>query len=146
MPPKRPADNNKESEEKRKRVDESLNMDNRGIQNRYLAPALRSNFLVTSQLRKFLIPKKKRIHGWSKQYFLSVSQSLAGEQNPVPGRLFHSSSLPIDCKVSDKVRAKIWALEFIDFGVLNLLILGSCFQTRFLKTSLKLPFKQLIQH
>ena len=47
-----------------------------------------------------------------------VNQSLAGEQNLVPGRIFHSSSLPIDCKVSDKVQAKIWANEFIDFVVL----------------------------
>ena len=52
------------------------------------------------------------------QSVFCVSQSLAGEQNPVPGRIFHSSSLPIDCKVSDKVRAKIWANDFIDFGVL----------------------------
>ena len=52
------------------------------------------------------------------QSVFCVSQSLAGEQNPVPGRIFHSSSLPIDCRVSDKVRSKIWANEFIDFGVL----------------------------
>lgn len=36
----------------------------------------------------------------------------------MPGRIFHSCSLPIDCKVSDRVRAKIWANEYIDFGVL----------------------------
>ena len=90
---------------------------NRGIQNCCLALALRGSLPVTNQLRKLLTPKKKT-NSLVEQAVFSVSQSLAGEQNPVPGKLFHSSSLPIDCKVSDKVQAKIWANEFIDFGVL----------------------------
>lgn len=48
----------------------------------------------------------------------NVKQSLAGEPHPLPGKIFNSCSLPIDCRVSGKIRAKIWANEYIDFGVL----------------------------
>ena len=44
---------------------------------------------------------------------------LSGEHlSAMPETLFSSPSLPIDARVSDKVRGKIWNNEFIDFGVL----------------------------
>lgn len=45
-----------------------------------------------------------------------VGQSIAGEATPVPGRIFSFTNLPINSKVSDKVRAKIWAHEYIDLS------------------------------
>lgn len=150
MPPKRAADNNRESEEKRQRVDDSLNVEN-NLQNTAdpaltISPALIETLVsrVADEVTRRLQPRhaeplpgtsseeqpsspkpaqevadpQEKTNSLVEQAVFSVSQSLAGEQNPVPGRLFHSSSLPIDCKVSDKVRAKIWANEFIDFGVL----------------------------
>ena len=36
----------------------------------------------------------------------------------VPGQLFESVGLPVDVRVSDKLRAKIWNAEFIEFGSL----------------------------
>ena len=36
----------------------------------------------------------------------------------VPGQCFQSVSLPVDARVSDKLREKIWKDEFIDFGCL----------------------------
>ena len=150
MPPKRAAENNRESEEKRQRVDDSLNVEN-NLQNTAdpaltISPALIETLVsrVADEVTRRLQPQhteplpgtsseeqpsspkpaqevadpQEKTNSLVEQAVFSVSQSLAGEQNPVPGRLFHSSSLPIDCKVSDKVRAKIWANEFIDFGVL----------------------------
>ncbi|CAH3028687.1 unnamed protein product [Porites evermanni] len=38
--------------------------------------------------------------------------------NPVPGQLFQSVSLPVDARLSEKVRAKIWKDEYVDFGSL----------------------------
>ena len=35
-----------------------------------------------------------------------------------PTHIFQSSALPIDARVSDKIRGKIWANEYIDFGLL----------------------------
>ena len=70
------------------------------------------------------------------QAVFSVSQSLAGEQNPVPGRLLHSSVYQLTVRFQIKYEPRS--------GQMNLLILGSCFHTRFSKTTLKLRFKQLI--
>ena len=41
----------------------------------------------------------------------------------LPGRLIlfkslHSADVPIDANVSPKIKTKIWAHEFIDFGIL----------------------------
>ena len=57
------------------------------------------------------------------QSLVAATQSaLSGELpviNPVlPAQLFSSPSLPIDARVSDKLRSKIWNNEFIEFGVL----------------------------
>ena len=41
-----------------------------------------------------------------------------GPTQPLPDQLFVSSSLPLDARVSDKVRAKIWNNKYIDFGTL----------------------------
>ena len=38
--------------------------------------------------------------------------------NPVPGQLFQSVSLPVDARLSEKIRAKIWKDEYVDFGSL----------------------------
>ena len=51
-----------------------------------------------------------------------TQSALSGELpviNPVlPTQLFSSPSLPIDARVSDKLRSKIWNNEFIEFGAL----------------------------
>ena len=48
---------------------------------------------------------------------------------PVPGQCFQSVSLPLDARVSDKLRGKIWKDEFIDFGSLLVnLVLANRFQ------------------
>ena len=38
--------------------------------------------------------------------------------NPVPGQLFQSVSLPVNARLSEKIRAKIWKVEYVDFGSL----------------------------
>ena len=38
--------------------------------------------------------------------------------NPAPGQLFHSVSLSKDARLSEKIRAKIWKDEYVDFGSL----------------------------
>lgn len=52
----------------------------------------------------------------------AVQKNLTGEtigaRQPIPDQLFVSSSLPLDARVSDKIRAKIWNEEYIDFGTL----------------------------
>lgn len=49
---------------------------------------------------------------------LSTTQtSLSGEAQ-VSTQLFSSPSLPIDARVSEKLRAKIWNNEFFDFSAL----------------------------
>ena len=52
----------------------------------------------------------------------TVQTTLTGEnlgpKQPLPDQLFVSSSLPLDARVSDKVRAKIWNNEYVDFGTL----------------------------
>ena len=52
----------------------------------------------------------------------AVQSALSGELpviNPVlPTQLFSSPSLPIDARISDKLRSKIWNNEFIEFGAL----------------------------
>ena len=149
MPPKRPAETTKESEEKRQCEDES-NMDS-VIQTAAgpaltIRPALIETLVsrVADEVTRRLQPQnadplpgpssegqpprhepapavadpQDKTKSLVEQTVSCVSQSLAGEQDPVPGRIFHSCSLPIDCKVSDKVRAKIWANEYTDFGVL----------------------------
>ena len=51
-----------------------------------------------------------------------VQQTLTGEtigpRQAIPDQLFVSSSLPLDARVSDKIKAKIWNHEYIDFGTL----------------------------
>ena len=57
----------------------------------------------------------------------SVSSELTGlppqvlpcVQPQVPGQLFNSVALPVDARVSDKIRAKIWNHEYVDFGSLH---------------------------
>ena len=34
----------------------------------------------------------------------------------IPGQLFQSVSLPVDARLSDKLRTKIWGQEYVDFG------------------------------
>ena len=52
----------------------------------------------------------------------AVQQNLTGETigpgQPIPDQLFVSSSLPLDARVPDKIKAKIWNEEYIDFGTL----------------------------
>ena len=50
----------------------------------------------------------------------AVQKNLTGETVPkaVPDQLFISSSLPVDARVTDKIRAKICNQEYIDFGTL----------------------------
>ena len=52
----------------------------------------------------------------------AVQKNLTGEtigpRQPIPDQFFVSSSLPLDAHVSDKIRAKIWNEEYIDFGTL----------------------------
>ena len=43
---------------------------------------------------------------------------LVSASNPVPGQLFQSVSLPVDARLSEKIRAKIWKDEYVDFGSL----------------------------
>ena len=59
---------------------------------------------------------------------LSTTQtSLSGEAQ-VPTQLFSSPSLPIDARVSEKLRAKIWNNEFFDF---NALLSNPIFEDRY---------------
>jgi hypothetical protein len=44
--------------------------------------------------------------------------ALSGERPTLPSQIFQSISLPIDSRVSAKVRAKIWNREYVDFGTL----------------------------
>ena len=52
----------------------------------------------------------------------AVQKNLTGEtigpRQPIPDQLFASSDLPLDARVSDKIRAKIWNEEYINFGTL----------------------------
>ena len=51
----------------------------------------------------------------------SIHSHLTGELNPpssLPSSLFTSSALPVDARVSEKLKSKIWANEYIDFGSL----------------------------
>ena len=50
-----------------------------------------------------------------------IHNHLTGELNPpsdLPSSLFTSSALPVDVRVSEKIKTKIWANEYIDFGSL----------------------------
>ena len=55
---------------------------------------------------------------------VNVSAALTGlmpqvsASNPVPGQLFQSVSLPVNARLSEKIRAKIWKVEYIDIGSL----------------------------
>ena len=44
--------------------------------------------------------------------------STSKEPPPIPGHCLQSVSLPVDARVSDKLREKIWKDEIIDFGCL----------------------------
>jgi len=52
----------------------------------------------------------------------AVQKNLTGDtigpRQPIPDQLFISSSLPLDARVSNKIRAKIWNGEYTDFGTL----------------------------
>ena len=48
----------------------------------------------------------------------NLTGETVGPRQPIPDQLFVSSSLPLDARVSDKIRAKIWNEEYIDFGTL----------------------------
>ena len=56
------------------------------------------------------------------QSVANAAHSLTGlaVQAPLetPGQLFQSAGLPVDARVSEKLRAKIWSNEYIDFGSL----------------------------
>ena len=56
------------------------------------------------------------------QSVANAANSLTGlaVQAPLemPGQLFQSAGLPVDARVSEKLRAKIWSNEYIDFGSL----------------------------
>ena len=144
MPPERPAETTKESEEMRQHVDKRFNTES-DCQTT-AGPALIETLVskVADEDTRCLQPQNAELlpgpsseeqpprhepaqevsdpHDKTKslveQIVFCFRQSLAGEQTPVPGIIFHSCSLPIDCKVSDKVRVKICASEYIDFGVL----------------------------
>ena len=47
-----------------------------------------------------------------------LSGDVSFQLNTLPTKMFTSSSLPIDARVSTKLRAKILAHEFVDFGAL----------------------------
>ena len=50
-----------------------------------------------------------------------IHNHLTGELNPysdLPSSLFTSSALPVDVRVLEKIKTKIWANEYIDFGSL----------------------------
>ena len=49
---------------------------------------------------------------------LSTTQASLSGESQVPTELFSSPSLPIDARVSEKLRAKIWNNEFFDFSAL----------------------------
>lgn len=49
---------------------------------------------------------------------LSTTQASLSGESQVPTELFSSPSLPIDARVSEKLRAKIWNNEFFDFSSL----------------------------
>ena len=58
------------------------------------------------------------------QSLVNASTALTGlipqnsASNPMPGQLFHSVSLPVDARLSEKIPAKIWKDEYVDFGSL----------------------------
>ena len=50
-----------------------------------------------------------------------IHNHLTGGLNPpsdLPSSLFTSSALPVDVRVSEKIKTKIWANDYIDFGSL----------------------------
>lgn len=136
MPPKRAADNNRE--EKRQRVNDSLNVEN-NLQNTAdpaltISPALIETLVsrVADEVTRRLQPRdteplpgtssgeqpsspkpaqevadpQEKTNSLVEQTVFSVSQSLAGEQNHVTGRLFGSSCLPIVWKVQIKCESR----------------------------------------
>ena len=51
--------------------------------------------------------------------------NISGQAHPftipeqlLPNQPFNSASLPLDARVPDKIKEKIWREEFVDFGVL----------------------------
>ena len=56
------------------------------------------------------------------QSVVNAANSLTGlaVQDPLemPGQLFQSAGLPVDARGSEKLRAKIWSNEYIDFDSL----------------------------
>lgn len=50
----------------------------------------------------------------------AVQKNLTGDtirpREPIPDQLFVSASLALGARVPDKIRAKIWNEEYIDFG------------------------------
>jgi len=53
----------------------------------------------------------------------AVQKNMTGDtiglRQPIPDQLFVPSNLPLDARVSDKIRAKIWNEKYIDFGTLT---------------------------
>ena len=52
-----------------------------------------------------------------------VHSTLSGQPRPfslieqLPSQSFHSASLPLNARVPDKIKEKIWREDFVDFGV-----------------------------
>ncbi|CAH3118627.1 unnamed protein product [Porites lobata] len=63
-------------------------------------------------------PGQSVIHGTVSQFQERLSGDLPTITPPLPSTLFTSPSLPIDARVSAKLRAKILKNEFIDLGAL----------------------------
>ena len=63
-------------------------------------------------------PGQSVIHGAVSQFQERLLGDLPTITPPLPSTLFTSPSLPIDARVSAKLRAKILKNEFIDFGTL----------------------------
>ena len=53
-----------------------------------------------------------------------VHSTLSGQPSPfnlteqLPAQTFHSACLPLDARVPEKIKEKVWGEEFVDFGVL----------------------------
>ena len=61
---------------------------------------------------------KRQFQQKSASNLLKSRAAVSVKENTIPGQCFQSVSLPVDARVSDKLREKIWKDEFIDFGCL----------------------------
>ena len=55
---------------------------------------------------------------WRRREAASRDLKLANLTEQLPTQPFHSASLPLDARVPEKIKEKIWKEEFVDFGVL----------------------------